>query len=368
MAEDAEVDVVEFRAPGPAVAARLDIMGIDSASVLARMDDQLVNGQRPEDALTLPDSPETIDQVNALRKSLGGRGWVDRLASAPEGLPHYHRSSREWLLQELNSWDVLGALRLILLTFPDAEVVLDITDVEETRYLDKNALKSLASRALAMMSDTTGMYAPVVVLTEGQTDAEFLRAGLEVLYPYLTDKIRFLDYETKPEGGAGALVKMVKAFHAAGIANRVVAVFDNDTAAADALRGKLSRQIRTIQYPAIDLAKEYPTLGPPTMESLEGSLSLADVNGLAGSIELYLGKDVLTRDDGTLCPVHWKSFIPRMHKYQGEILDKEDIRPKFRDKYHLALKNPACVREQDWDGLRLILDAIRADALSAYGE
>lgn len=207
------------------------------------------------------------------------------------------------------------------------------------------------------------MCAAVVVLTEGRTDAEFLRASLDVLYPYLNDLIRFLDYDHRPEGGVGALVGLVRAFSAAGIINRVIAVFDNDTAAADGMRKldvqNLPDHFRVIRYPAIDLARNYPTLGPPTVDAPDGDISLADVDGLAGSIELYLGKDILAGRDGSLHPVQWKSFIPGIGKYQGEVINKDDIHKAFRYKYRQALSNREAVQGQDWDDLVLILNAIR---------
>ena len=216
------------------------------------------------------------------------------------------------------------------------------------------------------MRRAAAINGPVVVLTEGRTDAEFLTAGLRILYPHLTDLIRFLDYDYRPEGGVGALVRMVRAFSAAGIVNRVVAVFDNDTAAADGLKiletDKLPRHIRVIRYPSFDLASSYPTLGPPTADSPQGSLSLADVNGSAGSIELYLGKDVLTREDGTLRPVQWRSFIPGISRYQGEVIEKDSIHTSFRAKCAMALKDHASVQAQDWEGLRIVIDAIRVAA------
>src|SRR5262249_8934669 len=156
---------------------------------------------------------------------------------------------------------------------------------------------------------------------EGTTDTEFLSAALAVLQPHVTDLVRFLDYERKPEGGAVAVLRTVRAFDAAGIANRVVAVLDNDTAAADALRGYRptgpSDRSRVIQDPPIEIARQYPTLGPPSVRSAATSIELADVNGLAASIELYLGRDVLTRNDGTLHPVQWKSFMSGTGRYHG---------------------------------------------------
>ena len=103
------------------------------------------------------------------------------------------------------------------------------------------------------LPSSRGWNNPVIVLTEGINDAEFLSEALEIIYPHLTDLIRFLDYGQRPMGGAGPVLVSVKAFAAAGIANRLVAVLDNDTAAADALRtldqARLPWQIRVIGYP-----------------------------------------------------------------------------------------------------------------------
>ncbi len=141
---------------------------------------------------------------------------------------------------------------------------------------------------------------------------------------------------------------------------------DNDTAAADGLRGlnqaELPTNIRVKRYSDLDLAREYPTLGPPTVEDAAGSVAVADVNGLAASIELYLGRDVLTTEDGHFRPVQWKAYTAGMSRYQGEVMDKAAIRDAFRAKSTLAVTRPESVKEQDWADLRLIIDA----ALSAF--
>lgn len=381
--DGAYIDVIKFRAPGHVIAARLDAMGIDTAAVLAQLEDQL-NGGRDSIYLNTEfranldaDVLALIDREADFRRSLcalGAQGWVNLLADAPaDSVDPADRSvgSRKWLLEDIAEWDERYAARLILLAFPDAEIVLDLTGLVQGGWLDEPDLASLASSSATAITGAAGMHASVVVLTEGRTDAEFLTAGLRILYPYLTDLIRFLDYERKPEGGVAALIRMVRAFAAAGIVNRVVAVLDNDTAAADGLRtidpAKLPAQIQIFRYPQLDLARNYPTLGPPTLDSPAGSVALADVNGLAGSIELYLGRDVLTRPDGTLRPVQWKAFIPGMARYQGEVVDKEAIHQAFRSKCALATESPECIKDQDWEGIRLIVDAIRASAQSFFG-
>jgi hypothetical protein len=378
--DDYLMDVLEFRAPGQAIADRLDIFGIDANTILADLDQQfsdrsgITHDQDFQSTLN-DEIREQIDEEDAYRLSLGAAGWVQALMSSseePQSGDKTRPGSRAWLIEQLYAWDERFALRAVLLAFPQAEVVLDVTDLEEGGYIDASLVGSLASDAVAAIVGMAGMHAPAVVLTEGRTDAEFLKAGLMILYPHLTDAIRFLDYESerRPEGGVSALIRMVRAFAAAGIANRIVAVFDNDAAAMDCLRSlagaKLPGRIKVIRYPDFELTNSYPTLGPPTIDAPAGSISLANINGLAASIELYLGEDVLRTPDGAMYPVQWKSFLPGIGRYQGEVTHKEQIHAAFRAKYMAASADPATAKTQDWEGLRLILDAIRAAAQSAF--
>ena len=83
-----------------------------------------------------------------------------------------------------------------------------------------------------------------------------------------------------------------------------------------------------------------------------------DVNGLAGSIEMYLGVDVLSGANGKLSPVQWRSYIEGMKAYQGEVLDKIGIQKQFREKIKLAAANPAVIADQDWSGVDTIIEAL----------
>jgi hypothetical protein len=367
------VEAAEFRVPGRVLADRLDLMGISAARVLADLDRTLKAAAEPADDAELADYDEEarafIRAEEAMLGAMTAQDWVSRLAASSDD-PRLRYDKRlgglGWLLRHLEesddiNWDARRRLRLALLAFPDAEVTLDVTWLGEYGWLGGEP-GAVASRAQSASRANASSHAPVIVLTEGITDAEFLSTALAVLHPHLTDLIRFLDYERKPEGSASAVLRAVRAFDAAGIANRVVAVLDNDTAAGDALRGygqvRLSDGIRVIQYPPLALARQYPTLGPPTVGSPAGATELADVNGLAASIELYLGRDVLTGEDGSLRPVQWKAFISGMGRYHGEVSGKNDIHKAFRAKAAAALRDPAAVSQQDWEGLRLILDTI----------
>ena len=253
--DDYEIDIVVYRAAASTIADRLDLMGVTTSAALSFLDEKL-NDRR--DGVYLDDSDrELLDAVQAnndgiilanmkneerarieygrkLRKSLDSSRWLDLLAAAPEGRsydPFPEPGSRLWLLEQLDYedyWAERHVLRAVLLAFPDAEVTLDLTELSLSGYLEDHRLISMASDSAASTRRAAAVNGPVVVLTEGRTDAEFLTAGLRILYPHLTDLIRFLDYDFRPEGGIGAVAGMVRAFTAAGIVNRVVAVFDND--------------------------------------------------------------------------------------------------------------------------------------------
>jgi hypothetical protein len=267
----------------------------------------------------------------------------------------------DWLLGLVVDWFPPHALRAVLLVYPDNEVRLDVTELVEEGWMPGEP-STLASQALSVLQANSGSHAPVIVLTEGRTDTEFLAASLELLFPHLTDLIKFLDYDARPEGGAGALARLVKSFAAAGVANRVVAIFDNDSAAADAMRTlnrfSLPANIVATRYPDLDELREYPILGPPTSKHPEGTQELADINGLAGSIELYLGRDVLTDATGDLLPVQWQAFIQGIGRYQGEISDKHGIQKSFRAKLARCQANSNEIENSDWSGMRHILTCL----------
>jgi hypothetical protein len=182
-----------------------------------------------------------------------------------------------------------------------------------------------------------------------------LASAIEILMPHLAGYVKFLDYEVGNEGGASAAVRTLKSFAAAGISNRIMAIFDNDSAAYEAVMtlksSKLPSHYRVMHYPDLDLANKYPTLGP------QGD-AVMNVNRLAGSIELYLGSDVLTTENGALMPVQWKGYMGKVKSYQGEVVDKAALQRAFQEKLKFARADPRNVRKQDWSGLQLILDKL----------
>lgn len=76
-------------------------------------------------------------------------------------------------------------------------------------------------------------------------------------------------------------------------------------------------------------SSNYPSPGPPTLDAPAGHLAHTDVNGTAGSIEAYLGRDVLTLPNGELRHVQWRSHIDgsKQHRYSLQDLPGVDREP-----------------------------------------
>jgi hypothetical protein len=250
-------------------------------------------------------------------------------------------------LHLLQNADHRIVLRAILEGINEQEVVtLDLIDLAADGWREVQEKDGIQEVARGV---------PPIIITEGTYDVQVLKGAFEVLKPHLVPYIRFLDYNFKNEGGASFAVNTLKSFAAAGISNRIVAIFDNDSAAREAVKVlngiDLPPQYKVIHYPDIDLANEYPTLGP------QGNVTM-NVNGLAGSIELYLGIDVLKNDKGNLMPVQWKGYMSKVQSYQGELLNKSLVQKAFNEKLKAAKTDRKNVDQQDWSGLNAILDKL----------
>jgi hypothetical protein len=243
--------------------------------------------------------------------------------------------------------DLNVAIRLALEILPDTdEFIYDITDlVLSSGYSKDDDLFELYSTR-----------SKTIILTEGSIDTWVISESLQLLYPHLADYFTFMDFEAaRVGGGAGNLANIVKAFSGTGIVNKVIALFDNDAAAATALRGlrqvQIPLNIKVLQLPDTDFLRNYPTIGPSGLVNM-------NVNGLGASIELYLGKDVLIDQKENLRPIQWTGYISDVAKYQGEVLGKEEIQKKFKKKVAACKSNKTIIERVDWTELRAVLQIL----------
>jgi hypothetical protein len=249
--------------------------------------------------------------------------------------------------------DIRCFLRALLEAVPDSSSVMqELTDLVEGQYFDADA--NMIDWSLQMLKGDYSINSPVVVLTEGSTDSECIRVALEVLYPELTGYYSFMDLAVRAPGGTGSLVHIVKAFAGAGIENRMVALFDNDTAGHAALsllkHVRLPQTIRAVAYPDTERARSYPAIGPTGIVN-------QDINGAACSIELYFGGDVLMTS-GSLLPVQWRGYDDRLKRFQGEIGQKDNLKREFLRKSEAAKQNRNLIESQDWGDMRKLVDVL----------
>lgn len=247
--------------------------------------------------------------------------------------------------------DVHAVLRLVLEGVPEAEeLVYDITDLILSGYFDQD--DDLVAYGVSLYSANYSTMARTIVLTEGRTDSWIVSESMAVLYPHLFDYYSFMDFDAfRASGGAGNLVNLVKAFSGAGIVNRTVALFDNDTAANTALRAlsylSLPNSISVVQLPELEFLKSYPTIGPAGM-------ARTNVNGVATSIELFLSSDVLKHEEYGLHPVQWTGFDAGLRQYQGEVIEKSELHRRYKKKLDRARQTTISDEEQDWSAMHIL--------------
>ena len=296
-------------------------------------------------SVTLQEFSLAVKKVIFNHSDAENPSYKERAISDFDSAHAYLVSEGGYLVYSLPFNDVYDSIKFIVESIPEGlSIVLDLTDLSEGGYIeDEIYVEDFGKK--------------IIILTEGPTDIEFLSGALQLLYPHLSEYYAFMDFKSaKVPGSASALVNTIKAFTGAGIENKIIALFDNDTAAREALTAlessKIPKNIIIVKYPSVDIGKHYPTLGPTGMNNM-------DINGLAGSIELYLGRDVLcdVLDDG-LVPVQWKGYSPKMKAYQGEILYKRKVHEIFRQKLEDANNNRGLIEKQDWSSIDTILQVI----------
>lgn len=241
--------------------------------------------------------------------------------------------------------DPLAVLRAVLdLVIDDETVSFNLTDLVAGGYVKPEDL------------DDVDQKEPRIVVTEGKSDSRLLRSSLEVLAPEFGSYVSFIDFESaNAKGGTDELVQFVRMFIGCGIKNRILVLFDNDAAGHEALgrliETKLPPHVFAMTLPVLEAARAYPTLGP------DGA-SIADVNGRACSLELYLGGDVLL-DRGRQAPsCSVDRFNEKLRRYQGQIASKSHVQRRYEEKLTQAKVNPSSRDALDFSGVTTIFEAI----------
>ena len=253
--------------------------------------------------------------------------------------------------------DPIKILRIIFSCCPqDAIIELDVTNLIGYSYDSIDEL---------MVNDPTPKN---IVLVEGTSDKWILEFAFHMLYPHLENLFYFMDFEwgngSKRPGGVDNIANNTKAFIASRLKANFIAIFDNDSAGVQKkqqLENEISPvpdNVRILNYPNIDEAKNYPTLAP------NGKIVADNINKRACSIELYLPDDLLKDANGNLFPVIWTSLInykingQTIKSYQGVIDGKDEIKSQT-ESYINDVKNGRCIFDEfKWKKMKSLLDCL----------
>ena len=322
-----KVDVVYYTAPARIIKDRLDLKGYtlaaakrafmkririqaeDSSEPTVGMEDYYENRANILNALD-------VDKWLATLRHIKESG----LGTSTHGMSSYKRvvNLEEFMLDEdwygFSGVDLYVPLRLALeMCNQDDNFIYDLTDLVSGGYSWKRGRIASPLRLSFSAGEHTSR-SKIIILTEGRSDGWILCESMKLLYPHLYDYFGFMDFEAaRVEGGASHLAKIVKSFAGAGIVNKVIAIFDNDTVGQEAIHSlrhaKLPGNLSVLKLPDLKALKKYPTIGPSGRRAM-------NVDRIETSIELYLGDDIL-RQNGKLPPVQWSAYNPGMGKYQG---------------------------------------------------
>ena len=368
---------VEYQCTAAAARDRLDLKGFTYEVAVANFERELEASIRQYEGYIrdryLPTISHVFEERLRVLRTLTVSSWLEGLVrikaerltrDSLDGLPG--DDSQLPLLRYMleNSRGFYGlpvddgrhVVRIALETAsPQEPLVYDLSDLLAGGRVDE--ADDLVQVAEDLINEDFLLSHRVIVLTEGDTDRRLLERSLRLLYPHLAEYFHFFDFTgARVGGGVGELAKLVRAFAAADVRHRILALFDNDTAAMAALSrfdpDSLPSNIAVRHYPTLPLARDYPTLGP----SGRGRM---DVNGLAASLEIYLGEDVLRDDDGMFSPVQWTGYDRGVSAYQGAILDKQRVLDRFSEKLAICEACPDQISHYDWEGIKAILDTMR---------
>lgn len=260
----------------------------------------------------------------------------------------------------------------------EAKVILDFTDLVRSGFATKEA--NIRDISIKNTSRDHEVFSKILVLTEGESDANILKIALEKLYPDLSNYYLFMPFhltEISPDrkipGSAQALLQRIKSFAACQINNRIIGVFDNDYEGRKALeqigRGELPDNIKLISYPDIEANKEYPI----------SNGNYKDINGKAAFLETYFGSQVMkavaqekpeiivfNEKKGKIA-ITWKEVKVKDNNSQVGLFNELTHKDKKQDKNEeikqaLQKKMQAMLKQNndlsDWSDIKTIFESI----------
>ncbi|MGF6178851.1 hypothetical protein [Ensifer sp. 4252] len=301
-------------APAEKVRRRMEVQGYTAKRCRALWEREYASHIAHAEEHFAGRSPE-FEQEIAAQKGLSFEEWEARESRG--GL----EQAIKWGGLHLFSFtDMFAALAIAIDVYNPEAIWTDFTSIYDFDP-DLTLHANLARQPSDLDLDFIEPTGTVLILTEGASDTKILSSALKAMYPEFADLYEFVDFEEfKIEGGVSMVTKTIKAFAGVRMAQRTIGLFDNDAAGweqaviLDRLP-KLPPSIRTMLLPDVEIGRSYPTMGPEGLRDM-------DVNGSACSIELFLGREALSDENGNLRPIRWSSWNKAANRYQGELENK----------------------------------------------
>lgn len=164
----------------------------------------------------------------------------------------------------------------------------------------------------------------ILIVTEGSSDSFVIQKTLMELYPEISDFFYFIDlHENYPFTGIGNLYNFCCGLVKIDIQNKVMVIFDNDTAGNEKYNKLLQLpQINNVlitKLPYVEELEEIETIGP------QGH-SIENINCRAVAIECFLDFD--KHRDAPL--VRWTNYVESQNDYQGALMYKDEYIRNFK--------------------------------------
>ena len=221
----------------------------------------------------------------------------------------------------------------------NALVIQDITEVVNAGYYKPEE---------EVINNSIKNEEKITILTEGKSDINIIAKSMSLLYPQFFNFFNFKDFNiSNASGSANQLTLEVKSLIAINHKGKVIALFDNDgeglTQVKILKKINIPENFVILNYPNIPLLENYPT----------SSNKFENLNGVAGSIEMYLGKDIL-KEKEEFIPIQLSTQkIP-----QGKLNSKTNLQKNYFKKITRCQKGVSHINDYDWSEMKLLLNKI----------
>ncbi len=176
----------------------------------------------------------------------------------------------------------------------------------------------------------------ILIVTEGSSDSFIIKKSIDQLYPEISDFFKFIDMqENYPFTGTGSLYNFCCGLMKIGTLNKIIVVFDNDTAGNQTYNKLLQlpqmKNLLITKLPYVSELENINTIGPQ-------GISVENINGTAVAIECFLDFAVISEPP----LIRWTNFVEKAQKYQGSLINKDEYVRYFKnanltnDKYNTS--------------------------------